>query len=70
MRKTGSKTVFGLGVLLLVALLMWGCTPDSRSAVREGSMNLEKHTDSDAPVIPALDASAPAVFETAYFGLG
>lgn len=76
MGKTGSKTVFGFGVLLVAALLIWGCTPNmdsagnTESSAKEGSMNLEKHTEKYTPVIPALDAAAPAVFETASFGLG
>lgn len=76
MGKTGSATVSGFGVLLVAALLIWGCTSNRESAgnpessAKEGSMNLEKHTENNTPVIPALDAAAPVVFETASFGLG
>ena len=76
MGKTGSKTMFGFGMLLVAALLIWGCTPKMESAgnpgssAKEGSMNLEKHTEKNSSVIPALDAAAPVVFETASFGLG
>jgi len=33
-------------------------------------MNFEHSTETILPVIPALDAAAPPVFETAAFGLG
>ena len=33
-------------------------------------MNLAYKTETDAPAIPPIDAAAPAVFETASFGLG
>ena len=33
-------------------------------------MNLALKTETDSPVIPPIDAAAPAVFETASFGLG
>jgi hypothetical protein len=33
-------------------------------------MNLAHKTETDAPAIPNIDTSAPAVFETASFGLG
>jgi regulatory protein YycH of two-component signal transduction system YycFG len=76
MGKTGPKIVLGLGVLLVMTLFLWGCTPNRESMgntdskLKESSMNLEKHTEKYSPVIPALDAAAPAVFETASFGLG
>jgi hypothetical protein len=76
MGKTGPKTAFGFGVLLVITLILWGCTPNresmgnTESTSKEGSMNLEKHTEKYSTAIPALDADAPAVFETASFGLG
>ena len=33
-------------------------------------MNLAQEIETDALVIPPIDAAAPAVFETASFGLG
>ena len=36
----------------------------------EAGMNLAYKTETDAPAIPPIDAAAPAVFETASFGLG
>jgi hypothetical protein len=36
----------------------------------EATMNLAFKTETDAPAIPPIDAAAPAVFETAAFGLG
>jgi hypothetical protein len=33
-------------------------------------MNLAFKTEADAPAIPPIDAAAPALFETATFGLG
>lgn len=76
MGKTGPKIAYGFGALLVVTLFMWGCTSNTESmghpesTSKEGAMHLEKHAQHNSPVIPALDAAAPAVFETASFGLG
>lgn len=64
-------------------LLFWGmlsflgaCSPTMDSQTRheamttEATMNLAFKTETDAPAIPPIDAAAPAVFETAAFGLG
>lgn len=74
--KFGSKIKIGMGVFLAAILFIGGCSSNMESAgntesiSKESSMNLEKHTQNFLPVIPAMDAAAPAVLETAYFGLG
>jgi len=40
------------------------------SKTTEATMNLAQEIETDAPAIPPIDAAAPAVFETASFGLG
>lgn len=59
----------------IVSLLL-ACSPtmdtqagqDSKTA--EANMNLAYQKKTDPPAIPVIDAAAPAVFETASFGLG
>jgi hypothetical protein len=57
-------------------LFLWACYPtmDSQasheSKTTEADMNLAYEIEAEAPAIPAIDAAAPAVFETASFGLG
>jgi len=43
---------------------------DSVSDPTEGSMNLAYTLETKTAKIPPIDAAAPAVFETASFGLG
>ncbi len=70
------KTLIGLGTLLVAILLLWGWTPklestsDTKFISREDPMNYEHDTETVLSAIPALDGSAPPVFETAAFGLG
>jgi hypothetical protein len=40
------------------------------SNTKEGTMGLAYQTETKSPGIPPIDAAAPAVFETASFGLG
>ncbi len=69
---TGIGCLFFLGMLSL----LWACSPTINSQVSheskttEDSMKRAYQTESDAPAIPPMDVSAPAVFETASFGLG
>ena len=76
MDKSTSTTISGLLTAILLAAGIWTCTPTMEStgnpgsSKEEGSMNLEKHSTDVLPAIPALDAAAPAEFETASFGLG
>jgi hypothetical protein len=62
--------------LLGMLAVSWACSPtmDSqpshKSKTTEGNMNLAYKIESEAPTIPAIDAAAPSVFETASFGLG
>jgi len=62
--------------LLSMLLVLWACSPtmDSRagheSKKTEKDMNLAYKIAPESPAIPAIDAAAPSVFETASFGLG
>ena len=68
----------GLGCLFYMGMLslLWACSPamDSQanhdSKKTEAAMNLAYKTETDTPAIPPIDLSAPAVVETASFGLG
>ena len=68
----GKWCLFYLGMLSFLG----ACSPamDSQTnheaKTMETSMNLAYKTETDAPAIPPIDAAAPAVFETASFGLG
>ncbi|BBO70359.1 hypothetical protein DSCA_42890 [Desulfosarcina alkanivorans] len=63
-------------VYLGVLFLLWSCSPamDSQanheSEPTEAAMNLAHEIEAPSPSIPPIDMSAPAVFETASFGLG
>jgi hypothetical protein len=69
---TGKWCLLFTGILSL----LWACSPamDSQagqeSKTREAAMNLALKTETDSLAIPPIDAAAPAVFETASFGLG
>jgi len=56
-------------ILLGVAQLMT-TQADPVSDTKEGSMNLAYTLETKPAEIPLIDAAAPAVFETASFGLG
>jgi hypothetical protein len=43
---------------------------DPTSDTKEGAMNLSSALETKSAEIPPIDAAAPAVFETASFGLG
>jgi hypothetical protein len=43
---------------------------DPTSDTKEGAMNLASQLETKSAEIPPIDAAAPAVFETASFGLG
>ena len=58
-----------ISILLGVAKLMT-IQADSTSDTKEVSMNLAYTLETKPAEIPAIDAAAPAVFETASFGLG
>ena len=69
---TGKWCLFFLGMLSF----LWACSPtmDSQanheSKTTEATMNLAYKTETESSAIPPIDAAAPAVFETASFGLG
>jgi hypothetical protein len=64
--------LFFLGMLSF----LWACSPtmDSQasheSKTTEADMNLAHKIETESPAIPAIDAAAPAIVETASFGLG
>jgi hypothetical protein len=68
----------GLGCLFCLGMLspLWACSPtidpqaDHDSKQTEAAMNLAHKTETDTPAIPPVDMSAPALVETASFGLG
>ena len=76
MKKRGCTT--GIWCLFFLGLLsfLWACSPtmDSQTSDElkktEATMNLAHKIETNTPAIPAIDAAAPAVFETASFGLG
>ena len=76
MDKKDFKSVFDIGVFLALALAFWGCTSSAESmgnavaSAKEETMSHDKQAEKYSPVIPSIDASAPSVVETAYFGLG
>jgi hypothetical protein len=69
-----------MGKLTLIASLFllasgWSCSQNlethGASEVKERSMTLlENNRQPSPPVLPPIDTAAPAVFETATFGLG
>ncbi|MFC1817089.1 hypothetical protein ACFL0M_14395 [Thermodesulfobacteriota bacterium] len=66
------KVLLLLGVISIflgVAQLMT-TRADPTSDTKEGSMNLAYTLETKPAEIPPIDAAAPAVFETASFGLG
>ena len=61
-----------IGFVSLIAIfspIMWTQAAQTSSS-KEGSMEAAVNTTGDSPAIPPIDAAAPAVFETASFGLG
>lgn len=62
--------------LLGMLSFMLACSPTMDSPANheakttEADMNLAYQMKTEAPAIPAIDATTPAVFETASFGLG
>ena len=55
---------------------LWACSPSMdtpashESKKMEANMNLAYQIETDPLTIPAIDAAAPAIVETASFGLG
>ena len=76
MKKRSFKNIVGCLMLLGIVSILSACNElmttqaDSNSNTREGSMNLAYKPDTGPARIPPIDAAAPAVFETAAFGLG
>ena len=64
--------LFYIGTLSLLVGISPAMTSqeDQISKPTETSMNLAYETTTQSAVIPAIDAAAPAVVETASFGLG
>ena len=76
MGKINLGSILGFGVLLVMIGMMNGCTTNldsighTKSSAKEEGMNLDKPMEKATPVMPVMDAAAPAAFETASFGLG
>ena len=66
------KLLLLLGVIsiLLGVAQLTTTQADPVSDTKEGSMNLAYTLETKPAEIPLIDAAAPAVFETASFGLG
>ena len=66
------KFLLLLGVLSILpgAAQLMTTRADPTSDTKEGSMNLAYTLETKPAEIPPIDAAAPAVFETASFGLG
>lgn len=78
MNRNSRYTIFGfLGAIMALALLA-ACSPNGSTApevqpsTKENNMKTANASKAAAalPEIPPMDATAPAVFETAAFGLG
>ncbi len=76
MKKKCGTTGIGCLFLLGMSYFLWACSPtmDSQanheSKTTEAAMNPAPIIETESPAIPPIDAAAPAVFETASFGLG
>ena len=76
MKKRNFKNIIKLLLLLGVISILPGAAQlmttqaDPVSETKEGSMNLAYALETKPAKIPPIDADAPAVFETASFGLG
>ena len=59
-----------------ILLFMWACSPSMdtqaghESKKTEANMNLAYKLETQSLTIPAIDAAAPTIVETASFGLG
>ena len=66
--------VKNISLLLGILLLMMGANAMVKAQVKNGSKAMDNSlvtTDKNfSPAIPPIDATAPATFETASFGLG
>ncbi|MFO7712925.1 hypothetical protein [Desulfosarcina sp.] len=60
----------GMVSLLWAGSSAVGAQAGQGSTTKEAAMNLALKTETDSLAIPPIDAAAPAVFETASFGLG
>jgi hypothetical protein len=76
MKKRNGRYVIGFIFLLGIAAFLTDefsiltAQTSHASKKTEDSMNLAYKTETESPQIPPIDATAPAVFETASFGLG
>jgi hypothetical protein len=76
MKKRNFTNIIKLLLLLGVISILPGVAQlmttraNPTSDTKEGSMNLAYTLETKAAKIPLIDAAAPAVFETASFGLG
>ena len=74
-KRYGMDAIWCLSLLGMLTFL-WACSPtvdtqaSHESRKTEADMNLAHNLETESPAIPAIDAAAPAVVETASFGLG
>jgi len=66
----GCICLLGVAAFLMGGFLMTTTQTSHASKTTEDSMSLAYKTESESSQIPPIDAAAPAVFETASFGLG
>lgn len=76
MRKSGNRglsrylLVWSVVSVLAVGGSMATTQSNHASKTKEGKVNLAPKTKIESPGIPAIDAAAPSIIETATFGLG
>jgi hypothetical protein len=63
-------SIIGLLAFLLSCSLMSDMHVDAASKPEEKTMTHAPQMEGETPTIPPIDAQAPAIFETASFGLG
>jgi len=62
--------LLGTASFLIAVYTLMTTHAEHASDTKEGTMSLAYQTETKSPGIPPIDAAAPAVFETASFGLG
>ena len=62
--------LLGVSSIFLGVAQMMTTRADPNPDIKEGSMNLAYTLETKPAEIPPIDVAAPAVFETASFGLG
>jgi hypothetical protein len=74
-KRNGLDAIWCLCLMGMLSFL-WACSPSMdtqashESKTMEADMNLAHNMETESPAIPAIDAAAPTLVETASFGLG